>query len=270
MHKLWWLGAFALLTVACAPQQPDQDEAAAGSTPAVAPEPVLDADPEDMAALKARLQVNLPTVQIDEVRPTPIEGLYEIQAGFNFGYVSLDGRYLIDGDLNDLASGERLTENRRRSARATLVNGMAADQTIEYAPAKGEPKYTVTVFTDIDCGYCRKLHQHIKEYNDDGIAVRYVFFPRSGPETASFFKAEKVWCAADRKAALTEAKLGSGFEGPKECKNPVMDHLRLAAELGLRGTPAIVLPDGELIPGYQEPAQLLRVLAEHGTAPAPG
>ena len=95
MHKLWWLGAFALLTVACAPQQPDQDEAAAGSTPAVAPEPVLDADPEDMAALKARLQVNLPTVQIDEVRPTPIEGLYEIQAGFNFGYVSLDGRYPV-------------------------------------------------------------------------------------------------------------------------------------------------------------------------------
>ncbi len=264
--------ALALLTAACAPQKAEDasTQAAADPEPAVPAPVVADVAPGDLDAIKGRLQANMPGLQVDAVRATPIEGLYEVQSGFNFGYVTPDGRYLIDGDLNDIASGERLTENRRRTARAELIGGLAADQTIEYAPAGGDAKYTVTVFTDIDCGYCRKLHEHIAEYNGDGIAVRYVFFPRSGPGTSSFHKAEKVWCAADRQDALTEAKLGKGFEGPRDCSNPVMDHLRLAAELGLRGTPAIVLPDGELIPGYQEPAQLLKALAEHGSAPRPG
>ena len=105
----------------------------------------------------------------------------------------------------------------------------------------------------------------------DGIAVRYLFFPRSGPNTPSFHKAEQVWCAADRQDALTQAKLGaSGYEGDRGCTNPVMQHLRLAAQMGLRGTPAIVLPDGEVVPGYQTPAELLRVLGQHGTPPAAG
>ena len=99
--------------------------------------------------------------------------------------------------------------------------------------------------------------------------MRYLFVPRSGPETPSYFKAEQVWCAADRKAALTQAKLGSGFEGDASCKNPVLDQLKLAAQLGLRGTPAIILPDGELIPGYQTPDELLKALVLHD-APRPG
>ena len=271
MHKLWWLAALSLLVTACAPPYSDgQGDASETKRPGVdVPPPVAQAvAPSDLDALKERLQAQLRGVKIDAVRPTPIEGIFEIQSGFSFGYVSADGRYLIDGDLNDLLSGARLTEARRNTARAALVNHIGDDQTIEYKPAGGSAKYTVTVFTDIDCGYCRKLHQHIKEYNDDGIAVRYVFFPRSGPETPSFYKAEKVWCASDRKAALTEAKLGKGYEGPKDCPNPVMTHLRLAAELGLRGTPAIVLPDGELIPGYQKPEELLKALAEHGTPAA--
>ncbi|MGQ0699282.1 MAG: DsbC family protein [Panacagrimonas sp.] len=254
-----------LCLAACAPPKDEADkEGSAGKTGTVEPEAVATADPADMEALKARLAKTLPGVPVDAVHPTPIAGLYELQSGMNFGYVSLDGRYLIEGDLNDLASGQRLTDVRRRAARATLMGNLTAEQTIEYAPAKLPAKYTVTVFTDIDCGYCRKLHEHIAEYNDDGIAVRYVFYPRSGPNTESFYKAEKVWCAADRKAALTLAKLGPGYEGDKSCSNPVGDHLKLAAKLGLRGTPAIVLPDGEMIPGYQTPDQLLNTLAEHG------
>lgn len=219
-----------------------------------------------MEALKLRLAATLPGVKIDTVRTTPMPGIYEVQSGLNFGYVSLDGRYFIEGDLNDLTSGERLTDVHRRSARRDLMATMSAEQSILYAPKDVPTKYTVTVFTDIDCGYCRKLHQHIAEYNADGIAVRYLFFPRSGPDTDSFYKAEKVWCAANRREALTQAKLGSGYEGDKSCKNPVLDHLKLAAQLGLRGTPAIVLPDGELIPGYQTPDALVKILAEHSAA----
>ena len=265
------LAALVLTLTACAPPAPEKgaqgastDASSAAATPAVV-EPM---DPIDTAALKKRLAKTLPGVPVDAVRATPMPGIYEIQSGLNFGYVTLDGRYLIDGDLNDLATSQRLTENNRRVARLKLIDGIGAAQTIEYAPANLPAKYTVTVFTDIDCGYCRKLHQHIAEYNADGIAVRYVFYPRSGPDTPSFHKAEKVWCAADRKAALTEAKLGAGYEGDMSCANPVMAHLKLAAQLGLRGTPAILLPDGEVVPGYQTPAELLKVLADHGKAPA--
>lgn len=258
----------ALALVACAPPAPEGQAPASATTAPVAPAAVLDVDPQDLEAVRQRVATNLPGVSVESVRATPMPGIYEVQSGMNFGYVSLDGRYLIEGDLNDLASGKRLTEDRRRSARVQLVNKLGADQAIEYAPANGPAKYTVTVFTDIDCGYCRKLHQHIAEYNADGIAVRYLFFPRSGPDTESFHKAEKVWCAADRRTALTQAKLGSGYEGDMSCTNPVLTHLKLAAELGLRGTPAIVLPDGELVPGYQTPQQLMKALADHGTPPA--
>ncbi len=255
--------AVAALT-ACAPPMEEGAGKSASVDPApVAAAPVIDADPADMEALKQRIAANLRGTPVDAVRPTPIPGIYEVQSGLNFGYVSLDGRYLIEGDLNDINTGKSLTEDRRKLARVALVKQFDGDQAIEYAPANGPAKYTVTVFTDIDCGYCRKLHQHIAEYNADGIAVRYLFFPRSGPDTPSFFKAEKVWCAADRKAALTQAKLGSGYEGDASCKNPVMDQLKLASQLGLRGTPAIILPDGELIPGYQTPDELLKALGQH-------
>ena len=270
MHKPLIPLMLALCLCACAPDY--QDKATASAEPAAVatadPAPVQEVDVSELEALKQKLSGKLSGLKIDAVRATPMPGLFEIQSGFNFGYVSADGRFLIEGDLNDLATGQQLTESRRRDARVALVNAFGADRSIEYAPKEGPAKYTVTVFTDIDCGYCRKLHQHIAEYNADGIAVRYLFFPRSGPDTASFHKAEKVWCAADRKEALTQAKLGSGFEGDMSCGNPIMDHLKLAAQLGLRGTPAIILPDGELIPGYQPPDELLRILAEHDKAPS--
>lgn len=231
--------------------------------------PVQPADPNDMEALRQLVSARLKGTPVDAVRPTPLPGIYEVQSGLNFGYVTLDGRYLIEGDLNDMTTGRSLTEDTRRTARMALVDQFSsADKAILYAPEGAPAKYTVTVFTDIDCGYCRRLHQHIAEYNADGIAVRYLFFPRSGPDTPSYFKAEKVWCAADRKAALTQAKLGSGYEGDASCPNPVMDHLKLASQLGLRGTPAIILPDGQLIPGYQTPDELLKALARQDVRPS--
>jgi thiol:disulfide interchange protein DsbC len=257
-----------LLLVACAPPAPETT-APAEVPVSAAPPPVADVAvaPGDLEAVKAQVALRLPSVTVDAIRATPLPGVYELQSGMNFGYISGDGRFLIEGDLNDLVSGQRLTENRRREARAGLMAAIGPDQAIEYAPA-GTPKYTITVFTDIDCGYCRKLHQHMAEYNADGIAVRYVFFPRSGPNTESFYKAERVWCSADRQVALNKAKAGENVEADTGCANPIGDHLRLAGELGLRGTPAIVLPDGELIPGYQPPAALLQILAEHAASAA--
>lgn len=270
MRNPAWL-LLPLVLVACAPPAPEtgstETGTAAPAAPATAPLEMA-TDLGDVEAIKALVQDRLKGVEVDAVRATPIPGVYEVQSGMNFGYVSGDGRYLIEGDLNDLTSGGRLTENRRRESRAAMMAGVADDQTIEFLPV-GTPKYMVTVFTDIDCGYCRKLHNEMAGYNKAGIGVRYVFFPRSGPDTESFAKAQRVWCAADRQGALTAAKAGEKLDGDTSCNNPIQSHFELAAQLGLRGTPAILLPDGEMIPGYQPPAALAQILAEHsGAKPA--
>ena len=157
---------------------------------------------------------------------------------------------------------KQLTEASRKLARRDMIAKVSDAESIQFNP-KEPAKYHVTVFTDIDCGYCRMLHQHMAEYNAEGIAIRYLFFPRSGADTPSFHKAEEVWCSADRQLALTEAKAGKEIKGNKDCQNPIAQHLALAGQLGLRGTPALILDDGEMIPGYQAPAALLAILAEH-------
>jgi thiol:disulfide interchange protein DsbC len=252
---------FALLALtACAPDPQDAAQTKPGEVAVV---PV--ASDAELERVRVAVQEHVPELQPEHVRATPIPGIYEIQVGMNFGYVTADGRYLISGDLTDLKTREEVTENSRRVARASLVSELEKKGFIEFAPA--DPKYTVTVFTDIDCGFCRRLHSHIKEYNDQGIAVRYVFFPRSGANTASFYKAEEVWCSADRKTALTQAKLGTDLKGDKSCENPIMDQLQAAADLGLRGTPSIILSNGELVPGYRQPDELLKLLQDSSATP---
>lgn len=251
MRKFPLVLVLLTLVSACSSEVAETTEATAPTA-----KPATQAEALSAESLKSQLAANLPGVPIDAVSATPIKGVYEIRSGLTFGYVSADGRYLIAGDLNDLSTGESLTEIERRGLRHDMLAKFDGDNSILYSPA--EPaKHTVTVFTDIDCGYCRKLHQHIAEYNRDGIAVRYLFFPRSGPGTESFAKAEKVWCAKDRNAALTQAKLGGGFEGDNSCETPIHEQFNLGAELGVRGTPAIFLPDGQMVPGYRTPEQLL-------------
>jgi len=117
------------------------------------------------------------------------------------------------------------------------------------------------VFTDLDCGYCRKLHSEMAKYNELGIRVRYLFFPREGPDTESWDKAVSVWCSANRNDALTRAKKGETIKAAKCKPNPVQRDYELGQDVGLRGTPAIVLPDGDLLPGYVPPAMLAQRLA---------
>ncbi len=127
-----------------------------------------------------------------------------------------------------------------------------------FAPS-GKPKYKVTVFTDIDCGYCRKLHSHIAELNQRGVEVDYLFFPRTGLNTPSYDKAVSVWCAKDRKAAFTAAKAGKD-PAPAKCDNPVADQYKLGAQVGVDGTPTILAADGTKIGGYLAPDQLVAKL----------
>lgn len=264
MNKTLLTCLLASLLAACAPPAPEQGKTDVAATETAVP---VKASEADLAAVRAALKKQLPDITPEQIRATPLPGVYEIQVGLNFGYVTADGRYLLTGDLTDLKTRRLLTEDRRREARVALLDRVDRDGFIEFAPELTPAKYTVTVFTDIDCGYCRMLHSQIKDYNERGIAVRYLFFPRTGPNTESFYKAEKVWCSADRKAALTAAKSGTEVKGDKSCTNPVMTQLQAAAALGLRGTPAIVMPDGQLVSGYHPPAELLQMLQAPSGAP---
>ncbi|HSH29357.1 MAG TPA: DsbC family protein, partial [Thiohalobacter sp.] len=175
----------------------------------------------------------LPERSPDAVRKGPIEGLYEVAYGAQIFYVSADGRFLLQGAFLDTETGENVTEQRRGELIQAELERIGEDRMVIFAA--DEPKHTVTVFTDIDCGYCRKLHQEIDELNRRGISVRYLFFPRSGPDTASYYKAVSVWCAEDQQQALTDAKNDRPVP-TRRCDNPVDEHMQLVHEFGLRGT----------------------------------
>lgn len=198
-------------------------------------------------------------VSVEDVRPSPVPGLYEVSSGMEIGYVSADGRFYIDGDVFDIATRANLTENRRQGSRASLIKGVRDDQAIVFSP-KGY-KYTVNVFTDIDCGYCRTMHAEIDELNRLGVRVRYLLYPRGGPGSESWAKAEAVWCSGNRNDALTRAKRGEQV-APAKCATPVARHYELGRELGIRGTPGIITERGDYIPGYLPAPRLVERLRQ--------
>src|SRR5689334_7041256 len=209
-----------------------------------------DSDPR--AAIAAKIPGG---AKAEELHNSPIPGVYELARGTEIAYVSEDGKYAIDGDLYELGTNKNLTETTRRAERTKLLASVPESQMVVFSPK--DPKYTVSVFTDVDCTYCRKLHSQIAEYNRLGIKVRYLFFPRTGPDTESWARAEAVWCAANRSEALTRAKRGEELNKPKSCSStPVAREYQLGEDVGVRGTPAIVLENGEMLPGYVPPAQL--------------
>jgi thiol:disulfide interchange protein DsbC len=198
-------------------------------------------------------------VKLEDVRMSAISGIYEVTRDADISYVSSDGRYAILGDMVDLDSDDNLSETRRRSVRARMIDTVPESEMLVFAP-KEPAKYTITVFTDIDCGYCRRLHSQIAEYNRLGIRVRYLFFPRTGPNTDSWHKAESVWCASNRNDALTRAKNGETINSPKCPADIIKRDYELGQKLAVEGTPAIFLASGEMLAGYAPPGQLVKYL----------
>ncbi len=223
----------------------------------VAPVPVASPGARIAGDMRAQIASKLPGAKAEDVRPSAIPGIFEVARGADLVYVTADGHHAFSGDLYDLNSQVNLSERRRRDLRAQILAGVPESQMIIFAPK--DPKYTVTVFTDVDCGYCRKLHSEIAKYNELGISVRYMFFPRSGPDTESWVKADAVWCSPNRNEAFTRAKRGETVNAP-HCATPVAKDYEMGQDFGVHGTPAIVLASGELLPGYLPPALLVRRL----------
>lgn len=229
----------------------DQGAAARGNQAASAP--------EAEAKVRASLAALVPDVKIERVGPAPMAGFQEVVAGGRVVYVSDDGAYLLQGTVFEIATRTDLSERARAGLRREALAELGPELRIVFAP--DAPKHTVTVFTDIDCGYCRRMHQEMAQYNELGIAIEYLFFPRAGIGSESFEKAVSVWCADDRHQAMTEAK--NGVEMPRRnCANPVTRDYDLGQRIGVEGTPAVYTEDGTQLGGYLPPRQLLQRLEQ--------
>jgi thiol:disulfide interchange protein DsbC len=197
--------------------------------------------------------------KVEDLRPSPIPGLYEFSQGADVSYLTADGKFFLDGNVYDMATRENLTEGLRTKARVAMINAVPESQMLIFSPKN--PQYTITVFTDVDCGYCRKLHSEMSELNRLGVRVRYMFYPRT----------EAVWCATDRNEALTRAKAGGPVDTSKSCgPNPVAREYALGQSIGVRGTPAIVTETGDYINGYMPPRDLLEQIKELQSAKRKG
>lgn len=207
----------------------------------------------DFKVVEEKFRTLVPNAKTIAVSETPIEGVLQVQVNSDIVYVTSDAKYLLQGQIMDIDSRENLTDRAKSGIRMTLLTGLDVKQQITFAPE--ETKYDLLVFTDIDCGYCRKLHNQIEEYNQEGIAIHYMAFPRAGIGSDSFNKFVSVWCSDDQQGALTLAKNGGDPE-PRSCPNPVAEQYNLGQEIGVTGTPSMVTSDGTMIPGYMPPAQL--------------
>ena len=245
------VGAFLLIAIARAGTP--ETSAKPATAPAAAPA-AAESKPDPRASIVKKID----GIKLEDVRMTPVNGIYEITRGADISYASSDGRYVIVGDMIDVDTDSNVSETRRRTIRNRMIESVPESEMLVFSPKT--PKYTVTVFTDIDCGYCRRLHSQMAEYNRLGIRVRYLFFPRSGPNTESWQKAEAVWCSKNRNDALTRAKNDEAIKAPKCPVDIVARDYELGHKLSVEGTPSIFLPSGELLGGYLPPAQLLQYL----------
>jgi thiol:disulfide interchange protein DsbC len=218
-----------------------------------------DQDAADSPGQDPRLTLSLREMlaDVEKVRKSTVPGLYEVRtSGGQIFYVSEDGEHLIFGSVLRSRPGTvvNVTEAAQNEVRADTMASFGDQGVISY-PAKGRQKAEIAVFTDIDCPYCRKFHEQVPRINELGITVNYYGFPRSGPDTGSFSKYESVWCNADPQAAMNRAKAGQKVP-QKACDNPVLEQMQLGQQVGVRGTPAIVLENGRMIPGFV-PAETL-------------
>jgi len=235
-------------------------------------EPAQNVDAKTGAAIVAKLKTARPDLDYGGVTQSPIDGIYQVQViGGPVLYVTGNGEYFFDGDLYQVKPSRfvNLREQAMVGQRRELLAGLDVEDMIVFSP-DGPTKSVINVFTDVDCGYCRKLHREVPDLNKRGIEVRYLAFPRAGIGSPSYEKIVSAWCSETPGATLTELKNGGTVESNQCADNPVAAQYRLGQQMGVNGTPAIVLADGTMLPGYRPAAELARVLGVDQAANAQG
>lgn len=233
----------------------------AGAEPALAAGEVADEVDGAADALVTKLKKLRPGIPIERVTATPVAGIFALEiSGGTVYYGTADGRYLFAGDLYELGDDDlvNLAEVGRTEMRRELLGSVPRDEMVIFSP-KGPVKAAISVFTDVDCGYCQHFHKEVPELNRLGIEVRYLAWPRAGIGSRSYEKIVSAWCADDPNTALTRLKAQQSIPSAT-CPNPVADQYDLGRELGVTGTPAIILEDGTLVPGYMPAAELAKIV----------
>ena len=210
---------------------------------------------EQYENLRKMISLTFPGVEITAFKESSVPSFVEFNLGAQVLYVSKDGRFLFQGDIYDLVKQENITEKAKQVSRVAVLESLGEKNMLVYEPKKRE--HFITVFTDIDCPYCRRLHEEVGKYLENNIAVRYMFLPFKGKK--SLEKSVSVWCAKDQQAAMDEAKHGRDVP-VAICDNPIKQHMEIGQDLGIRGTPAIVLDNGTMIPGYRPVADVVKML----------
>lgn len=211
----------------------------------------------DDATIRKSLAQFPRSITPESINPTPIEGLFEITVGAGVFYMTGDGKYLIQGNILDVFAKTDLTDLKMSEIRAEQIETIIDAETVIFSPK--DVKHKIYVFTDIDCGYCQKLHDEIDQFMALGIKVQYLLFPRAGAGSSSYDKAVTVWCSDDKAKALTQSKKGIPLD-KITCDNPVSKHIALGRVLGLSGTPMMVTEYGTIYPGYVPAQELLERL----------
>lgn len=213
--------------------------------------------------IKKQVHAAFPELVVETIKQSPVSGLYQLTSGPVVLYASNDGRYLLAGDVLDLESDDddrNVTEPARRDARVSVLKRLDPTEMVIYRPKT--VKAVVTVFTDADCGYCRKLHQEIPRLMDLGIELRYLAYPRQGRGSATYTKMESIWCSNDPKSMMTKVMEGEHVQ-PITCRNTIPAQLLLGEKLGISGTPTLVFADGSLWAGYLTAEKLAKEAIKH-------
>jgi len=217
------------------------------------PSIVFSVDDVQRKLVQKALISQFPQMTIDKISASPIKGVLEVQAGLNFFYISADGAYLLKGSLIELSSGKNLTLEHQNSVKKYLLTQLNESQMLVYEPE--QRKHQITLVTDIDSAYGRKLHKEMSEYLNYGIRIRYLFYPRAGKKSLSYTKAVSVWCDKNPKKALDLVMSGKTIE-PQVCVHPILAHMEFVESLGIHEAPVMILDSGRPIPGYLAAEQL--------------
>ncbi|MGQ0800110.1 MAG: DsbC family protein [Pseudomarimonas sp.] len=218
----------------------------------------------DDAQVRAAIASLVPNATIESIAEAKLPGFYEVVLPGQILYVTTDGKFLLHGNLYDVVANTNLTEGSRSEIRRAVLKAVDPEQKISFSSP--EAKYVVTVFTDIDCGYCKKMHSEMAIYNSLGIGIEYMFFPRAGAGSESWEKAVSVWCSDDRRQAMTDAKADKPLDR-KECVNPIEDDYAVGNRIGVSGTPMVIAADGTQLGGYLPPEQMLARLEQLANPP---
>ncbi|TPH14606.1 DsbC family protein [Litorilituus lipolyticus] len=215
---------------------------------------IANAKANEIETLKSNLLAHAPKLVIESIHKSPVNALYEVQlATGETIYAFANGQYFLAGNLFKAEKGGsylNVTKANKTQRRQSIIENLSTNTAISY-PAMGTEKAQISVFTDVDCSFCRRFHGEVTVLNELGITVNYYAYPRMGLNSATYKTMNAIWCANDKQSALTQAKLNKEIDA-NTCNGSIDSHYKLAKSIGVRVTPSIVLANGELVEGYQQ------------------